>query len=50
MQQLILFILFCVAVYYLYRKLVKKRGCDCPSSKSCCSLQQAAPQQQKESD
>ncbi len=34
MQQLIIFILFCIAVYYLYRKLIKNRGCNC-SGKSC---------------
>lgn len=48
MQQLILFILFCVAVYYLYRKLIKNRGCDC-SSKSRCNPQLPS-QDKKETD
>lgn len=37
MQQLFLLILFVVALYYLYRKLVKNRGCDCGSKSSCCT-------------
>ncbi|WP_394708520.1 hypothetical protein [uncultured Desulfuromusa sp.] len=36
MQQLLLFAIFVGAIYYLYRKLFKNKGCNC-SSKSCCS-------------
>ncbi|MBN2793687.1 MAG: hypothetical protein JXQ81_14335 [Desulfuromonadales bacterium] len=36
MQQIILLALFVAALYYLYRKLIKNRGCNC-SSKSCCT-------------
>ena len=36
MQELILLLLFFLALYYLYRKLIRNRGCDC-SSKGCCT-------------
>lgn len=36
MQLLILLVLFVAALYYLYRKLIKNRGCNC-NSKSCCT-------------
>lgn len=47
MQELILLGLFGLAVYYLYRRLVRNRGCNCGSGKkgdcaaakrpACCS-------------
>ncbi|SDZ78172.1 hypothetical protein SAMN05660420_00278 [Desulfuromusa kysingii] len=36
MEQILLFAIFVGAIYYLYRKLFKNKGCSC-SNKSCCS-------------
>jgi len=48
MQQLILLALFVAALYYLYRKLIKNRGCNC-SGKSC-STPPILPKKEEEKD
>lgn len=49
MQQIFLLTLLIIALLYLYRKLIKNRGCDC-SSKSCCSTPLAPPKKDSGSD
>ena len=50
MQEFILFLLFILALYYLYRKLIRNRGCDC-GSKSCCTpLEKPADKKESEDD
>lgn len=35
MQNLFLFIILAIAIYYLYRKLIKNSGCKCSSNNGC---------------
>ncbi len=45
MQELIILGLFVLAIYYLYRRLVKKRNCQC-SSEGCANRTACSPPDQ----
>lgn len=49
MQELILLAVFVAALYYLYRKLIKNRGCGC-GSKGCGTSSQAPLNKSKADD
>lgn len=48
MQDFFLLFLFIIALYYLYRKLFKNRGCGC--KKAGCAAPLPHPPKKKESD
>jgi len=49
MQELILLALFVVALYYLYRKLIRNRGCGC-GSKGCGTALSQPPSSKSKAD
>ncbi len=49
MEKFFLLVLFVIALYYLYRKLIKNRSCDC-GGKSCCAPPTLPKTEQKKND